>query len=568
MKQLITETLLVTFSDKLNESIDNTNLSYISESVDGILKIKFPATILNVKNENGRIYSTAVMENSLQNAAKDIKLRKLLCTVNDHPQDVFVSPGEASHVISKAYIEKDILYTECDVLGTHNGHNLKALIDAKVSFGVSIRGLGSLDNMGNILDDYEFLGVDCVGNPSARLWTAPQIVSEQVEESRLQESNHKGTLDMKTIEEVQTYIKEQAILIKVEPDKINAFKRAALVESTISSVQLPGNQLAAIYNEWDKIKAEVFKEPITETVNKDLLEAQIKQYKTRSESLLNCLNTASKLMNIQIKKIAEAANNSNIKHQKTEKFIASSLRRVSTKLKKESTKLVATKLRVENLKKKYNESINLVAVETLKYNEAVTNAAAATKVAIKYAKESKTKKTEHSPEYDEAEIRIDELEKKDELTPKEQEELDKLYDIVEDEDDLGESVRIRKTEAEDTKYKDGDTCPECGGTLEQIEDPKGNNKLVCDKCKHTEPLEEDDEQDDTNNEVDQNPDSQPTTEKKNNKTESKIVQVISNKTKQEFNSSPSYTKTGNTSKTDKWITEGIKNNEHKIPGFI
>jgi hypothetical protein len=63
---------------------------------------------------------------------------------------------------AKTYLMSDWL-----VLNTTSGKNLKALIDAGASFGTSIRGLGQLDESTNEVTNYELLGCDVVGNPSA-----------------------------------------------------------------------------------------------------------------------------------------------------------------------------------------------------------------------------------------------------------------------------------------------------------------------------------------------------------------------------------------------------------------
>jgi hypothetical protein len=100
---------------------------------------------------------------------------KLLCSADDHPRESYVAPAGASHVILDAYTKKigegdkakTFLLNDWLVLNTSSGKNLKALVEAGASFGTSIRGLGQLNEDSKEVENYEMLGTDCVGNPSA-----------------------------------------------------------------------------------------------------------------------------------------------------------------------------------------------------------------------------------------------------------------------------------------------------------------------------------------------------------------------------------------------------------------
>jgi hypothetical protein len=111
--------------------------------------------------------------------------RKLLCSASDHPEESFVPPANASHVILDAYTKEqgDKVYLMNDwlVLDTANGKNLKALVDAKASFGTSIRGLGQLNEETKEVENYDYLGTDCVGNPSAGTFASSGSFKVQVE---------------------------------------------------------------------------------------------------------------------------------------------------------------------------------------------------------------------------------------------------------------------------------------------------------------------------------------------------------------------------------------------------
>ena len=161
--------------------LSKTGATYLVESNGSTLVVKLPVTVLDEKNLNSRIYSTSIMENACRNARPAFEARELLSSVNEHPSETaYVTPGAASHVVTDAWVEGKHLYNKWEVLNTAAGRDLRALIEANVAFGVSIRGLGSVDNYGNILDDYEYLGTDCVSDPSARLRVKAETLDESV----------------------------------------------------------------------------------------------------------------------------------------------------------------------------------------------------------------------------------------------------------------------------------------------------------------------------------------------------------------------------------------------------
>jgi len=235
---------------------------YLVESSGGKMTVTLPMTKLNEKNLNGRTYSTFIMESAIRNAKKLFEGREMLSSVNEHPTEPYVTPGEASHVVTEAWVDGDMLYGKWEVLETHNGKNLRALVEAGVAFGVSIRGLGSMDNYGNILEDYELLGCDCVGEPSAQLRVRPQVV-ENLDKDGGNPDNKPTVKESKMANKDVNlkYLSEQRILMQNEAkgeDKLAVFQRAAVVEAAIAGSGLSGRDLVDVHNEWDKIKKESF----------------------------------------------------------------------------------------------------------------------------------------------------------------------------------------------------------------------------------------------------------------------------------------------------------------------
>lgn len=171
-------------------SFDKKNLKEsmeIKEQGDTLILKGVPCTILDKKNQNGRNYGSAMMAKSINDAKDFINSRSALCQAHDHPEGSFVRPIDASHIVTRAYIEKvpnvgEVLFNDWEILPTSHGKDLAALIQSNVSLGTSIRGLGNMN--GSFVEDYEFLGTDVVGNPSSGTFTKmfdKPVVVESVE---------------------------------------------------------------------------------------------------------------------------------------------------------------------------------------------------------------------------------------------------------------------------------------------------------------------------------------------------------------------------------------------------
>jgi hypothetical protein len=185
----------------------------------------------------------------------------MLCSADDHPKDSsHVSPIQSSHVILDAYIKKndkgkEVLMNDWLVLNTTNGKNLKALAEAGASFGTSIRGLGQLNEETKHVENYDWLGTDAVGNPSAGTFASP------------------GTFEIQT----ESISAELASMITEQLENSNMFD----LERAIKAYK-------AIYFEDGK-----FKGPVSKEATKGLLNIQQSavQGGVRDVSLLEALET-------------------------------------------------------------------------------------------------------------------------------------------------------------------------------------------------------------------------------------------------------------------------------------
>lgn len=166
-KQLLIETRL--FTPKPISLLENQGRGG-NVFVEGIL-----ATV-EVKNGNGRYYSRQLWEREIDKFNKKITQRSTeTCGELDHPESQIINMKNISHAIRKTRWEGDNIigiievFSDPGELGTTSGRIMGALIKNGLNIGMSSRGMGSLQQVGEIMevqDDFDLLTWDAVSNPS------------------------------------------------------------------------------------------------------------------------------------------------------------------------------------------------------------------------------------------------------------------------------------------------------------------------------------------------------------------------------------------------------------------
>jgi hypothetical protein len=138
--------------------------------VEGIL-----ATV-EVKNGNGRYYKKELWEREIDNFTRKIQMKSTeTCGELDHPDSQVINLKNASHAIRELYWKGDEIWGKVEIfsdmgdLGTSSGRIAGALVKNGLLIGISSRGMGSLKQMGEVMevqDDFELLTWDLVSNPS------------------------------------------------------------------------------------------------------------------------------------------------------------------------------------------------------------------------------------------------------------------------------------------------------------------------------------------------------------------------------------------------------------------
>lgn len=169
------------------------NLQVLSEGkTNPTMKIKGIFGRCNEKNNNGRIYPTAVLEGQLSKVQPMINERRL-CGELDHPQNDTVKLSNASHLITKLEMKGNELVGEAEILNTPAGLTAKALVEGGVKIGISSRGMGTLSEDANgqkiVNEDFRLVTFDLVADPSTR--GAFPGLSESTESKFVRESQNK-----------------------------------------------------------------------------------------------------------------------------------------------------------------------------------------------------------------------------------------------------------------------------------------------------------------------------------------------------------------------------------------
>ena len=186
------------------------NLQILSEGA-GSDKFKLRGVFgrCNEKNNNGRIYPTAVLEGQLKKIQPLINERRL-CGELDHPQNDTVKLSNASHLITKLELKGNELIGEAELLKTPAGLTAKALVEGGVKIGISSRGMGTLseDSQGNkiVNEDFRLVTFDLVADPSTR--GAYPTLAESTESRFVRESTDKLQKEVNFLTLLESKIKD------------------------------------------------------------------------------------------------------------------------------------------------------------------------------------------------------------------------------------------------------------------------------------------------------------------------------------------------------------------------
>ncbi len=138
----------------------------------------------DAKNQNGRVYPKETLMREVEKYISGPIAENRALGELDHPDSSIINLKNVSHNIKKLWWDGDNIMGAIEVLPTPSGNILKSLIENNIKVGVSSRGMGSLKQVGELMevqDDFELVCWDFVSTPSnPGSWMNPMRLNENL----------------------------------------------------------------------------------------------------------------------------------------------------------------------------------------------------------------------------------------------------------------------------------------------------------------------------------------------------------------------------------------------------
>tara|TARA_R110000868_G_scaffold79604_35_gene226518 strand:+ start:13386 stop:14390 length:1005 start_codon:yes stop_codon:yes gene_type:complete len=200
----------------LVESVDGGGKSYVIEGV--FLQAE-------VKNRNGRLYPMEVLSREVARYNEEFVLQNRALGELGHPDSPSINLDRVSHMITSLESNGTDFIGRAKIMDTPFGKIVKSFIDEGVKFGVSSRGVGTIESSvrGDVVADDFFLATaaDIVADPSA-----PDAFVRGLRESKEWVWNA-GVLAQSQVEALDTMIKTETVKTPAQVKKlqIKVFER-------------------------------------------------------------------------------------------------------------------------------------------------------------------------------------------------------------------------------------------------------------------------------------------------------------------------------------------------------
>jgi len=194
----------------------------------------------DLKNRNGRIYPSSILEKEMERYSKDfIKTKRALGELG-HPNGPTINGDRVSHLITEMKKDGSNFVGKAKILGTPMGEIVKTFIDEGVKVGVSTRGLGSVkptkEGIMEVQDDFHLATVDIVTDPSGPNCFVNGIMENTEYYYDIASGNWRVAEKLEeTVKELKKeYVKPKNIVVKPKVDEAKAYR---IFESFISSLK-------------------------------------------------------------------------------------------------------------------------------------------------------------------------------------------------------------------------------------------------------------------------------------------------------------------------------------------
>ena len=149
--------------------IAKLTLSEAKGTAGGRMRIKGKLHESEVKNGNGRVYPKEILMREAKKYADGPVASNTAMGELDHPESTVINLKNASHNIKRIWWEGNDLMGELELLNTPSGKIAQEIVLAGIPLGISSRGMGSVQQIGEtveVQDDFELLCWDLVSVPS------------------------------------------------------------------------------------------------------------------------------------------------------------------------------------------------------------------------------------------------------------------------------------------------------------------------------------------------------------------------------------------------------------------
>ena len=119
-----------------------------------------------VKNHNQRVYPVNEIRNAVDNINEILRRGESVLGEADHPEELNINIDRVSHMITEMYMDGPNGIGKLKILPTPMGNIVRTLLENGVKLGVSSRGSGNVNEIGEV-SDFDMITVDIVARPSA-----------------------------------------------------------------------------------------------------------------------------------------------------------------------------------------------------------------------------------------------------------------------------------------------------------------------------------------------------------------------------------------------------------------
>ena len=157
--------------DYIPFSITPTQINEAMKENNGKLVVKGVLQRAEAKNQNGRVYPRNILVRESKKYDENFVKQNRALGELDHPDSSVVNLQNASRNVMEMHFNGNDLVGTVEVLGTPSGNILKELFKSGIKLGISSRGLGSVETIGEggaqeVQPDFELIAFDFVSNPS------------------------------------------------------------------------------------------------------------------------------------------------------------------------------------------------------------------------------------------------------------------------------------------------------------------------------------------------------------------------------------------------------------------